>query len=226
MRLAAVSHCGPLPRYAPRTTRSLANPNHGALTTSPSAATQNPAGSRGWPRPARLERRSDAQSIGHVFYSLLRRRCYARHGVDRPASRHAGPRSLLPRPPQRPHGSTAMLKPMIDVPLASLRRPPDALPGRSETADTVAGRSAAGETRKLAAIFVSDVVGYSRLTGASSGSILARLRWLRRRFRRSFSTSARHLPLNLPRHKMRAVAMGASRRGLCHDRCHPLQRIA
>ena len=29
------------------------------------------------------------------------RRCYARHGVDRPASRHAGPRSLLPRPPQR-----------------------------------------------------------------------------------------------------------------------------
>ena len=34
------------------------------------------------------------------------------------------------------------------------------------------------------------------------------------------------LPLNLPRHKMRAVAMGASRRGLCHDRCHPLQRIA
>ena len=27
-----------------------------------------------------------------------RRRCYARHGVDRPASRHAGLRSLLPRP--------------------------------------------------------------------------------------------------------------------------------
>ena len=36
-----------------------------------------------------------------VFYSLPRRRRYARHGVDRPASRYAGPRSLLPRPPQR-----------------------------------------------------------------------------------------------------------------------------
>ena len=33
--------------------------------------------------------------------SLPQRRCYARHGVDRPASRHAGLRSLLPRPPQR-----------------------------------------------------------------------------------------------------------------------------
>ena len=36
-----------------------------------------------------------------IFYSLPRRRCYGRHGVDRPASRHAGLRSLLPRPPQR-----------------------------------------------------------------------------------------------------------------------------
>ena len=25
-----------------------------------------------------------------IFYSLPQRRCYARHGVDRPASRHAG----------------------------------------------------------------------------------------------------------------------------------------
>jgi hypothetical protein len=32
-----------------------------------------------------------------ILYSLPRRRCYARHGVDRPAGRHAGPRSLLPR---------------------------------------------------------------------------------------------------------------------------------
>jgi hypothetical protein len=31
-----------------------------------------------------------------------------------------------------------MLKPMIDIPLASLRCPPEALPGRPETADTVA----------------------------------------------------------------------------------------
>jgi hypothetical protein len=31
-----------------------------------------------------------------------------------------------------------MLKPMIGIPLASLRCPPEALPGRLETADTVA----------------------------------------------------------------------------------------
>src|SRR5246500_2587331 len=36
-----------------------------------------------------------------------------------------------------------------------------------------------GETRKLAAILVSDVVGYSRLAGADEDRILARLRALR-----------------------------------------------
>jgi hypothetical protein len=36
------------------------------------------------------------------------------------------------------HGSAAMLKPMIDDPIASLLCPPEALPGRPETADTVA----------------------------------------------------------------------------------------
>ena len=36
-----------------------------------------------------------------------------------------------------------------------------------------------GETRKLAAIFASDVVGYSRLAGADEDRILARLRTLR-----------------------------------------------
>ena len=35
------------------------------------------------------------------------------------------------------------------------------------------------ETRKLAAILVSDIVGYSRLTGADEDRILARLRTLR-----------------------------------------------
>ena len=35
------------------------------------------------------------------------------------------------------------------------------------------------ETRKLAAILVSDVVGYSRLAGADEARILARLRTLR-----------------------------------------------
>jgi adenylate cyclase len=40
-------------------------------------------------------------------------------------------------------------------------------------------RSAVGETRKLAAILVSDVAGYSRLTGTDEDRILARLRTLR-----------------------------------------------
>ena len=41
------------------------------------------------------------------------------------------------------------------------------------------GTSAVSETRKLAAILVSDVVGYSRLAGADEDRILARLRTLR-----------------------------------------------
>jgi TolB-like protein/class 3 adenylate cyclase len=41
------------------------------------------------------------------------------------------------------------------------------------------GRRAMSETRKLAAILVSDVVGYSRLAGADEDRILARLRTLR-----------------------------------------------
>jgi class 3 adenylate cyclase len=41
------------------------------------------------------------------------------------------------------------------------------------------GPDAVSETRKLAAILVSDVVGYSRLAGADEDRILARLRTLR-----------------------------------------------
>jgi class 3 adenylate cyclase len=41
------------------------------------------------------------------------------------------------------------------------------------------GINAVSETRKLAAILVSDVVGYSRLAGADEDRILARLRTLR-----------------------------------------------
>ena len=41
------------------------------------------------------------------------------------------------------------------------------------------GVSAVSETRKLAAILVSDVVGYSRLAGTDEDRILARLRTLR-----------------------------------------------
>ena len=41
------------------------------------------------------------------------------------------------------------------------------------------GASAVSETRKLAAILVSDVVGYSRLAGADEDRALARLRAIR-----------------------------------------------
>ena len=54
-------------------------------------------GSSGRPSASAIGARSDAQSRP-IFYSLPRRRCYARRGLDRPASRHAGLLSLLPRP--------------------------------------------------------------------------------------------------------------------------------
>jgi adenylate cyclase len=41
-------------------------------------------------------------------------------------------------------------------------------------------QSAMSETRKIAAILVSDIVGYSRLAGADEDRILARLLGLRR----------------------------------------------
>ena len=76
------------------------------------------------------------------------------------ASRHAGMRSLLPRHPQRSmeaHHAQA-----------------------TATGDLACfGTDAVTETRKLAAILVSDVVGYSRLAGADEDRILARLRALR-----------------------------------------------
>ena len=57
--------------------------------------------------------------------------------------------------------------------------PPRGLAQTPRNGDTLAATSAVGETRKLAAILVSDVVGYSRLTGADEDRILARLRSLR-----------------------------------------------
>ena len=72
----------------------------------------------------------------HILFPPLAT-CYARHGVDRPAGRYAGLHSRF-HVPSVQHGSATMLKPMIDIPLASLRCPPEALPGRLETADTVA----------------------------------------------------------------------------------------
>ena len=72
-----------------------------------------------------------------------------------------------------------MLTPMIDIPLASLRCPQRLCPDDPKRLTRSRRRSAVGETRKLAAIFVSDVVGYSRLAGADEDRILARLRALR-----------------------------------------------
>ncbi len=63
-----------------------------------------------------------------------------------------------------------MPKPIKDSTLVFLPSPPS---GRPDKARTV------GETRKLAAILVADVVGYSRLAGVDEDRTLARLRGLR-----------------------------------------------
>jgi class 3 adenylate cyclase len=52
-----------------------------------------------------------------------------------------------------------MLKPMIDIPLASLRCPQRLYPDDPKRLTRSRRRSAVGETRKIAAILVSDVVG-------------------------------------------------------------------
>jgi class 3 adenylate cyclase len=72
-----------------------------------------------------------------------------------------------------------MSKPKIDIPLASLGCPQRLCPDDPKGLTRSRRRSAVGETRKLAAILLSDVVGYSRLTGADEDRILARLRALR-----------------------------------------------
>jgi adenylate cyclase len=52
-------------------------------------------------------------------------------------------------------------------------------PGHRDRPSACFGNSAVSETRKLAAILVADIVGYSRLAGADEDRILARLRTLR-----------------------------------------------
>ena len=52
-------------------------------------------------------------------------------------------------------------------------------PSRRDRRSSCFGDSAVSETRKLAAILVADIVGYSRLAGADEDRILARLRTLR-----------------------------------------------
>jgi class 3 adenylate cyclase len=81
-----------------------------------------------------------------------------------------------------------MLKPNNQIPVGYLREPPSGggsgLPEAARRRDRgwiwrTSATSAVSETRKLAAILVADVVGYSRLTGADEDRILARLRALR-----------------------------------------------
>jgi hypothetical protein len=93
--------------------------------------------SSGRPRPARLERVL-TRKARPIAYSSSPTRAILKNGVDRPASRHAGPAPPASTSSLVQHGRAAMPKPMIDIPLASLRCRPEALPGRSETADTVA----------------------------------------------------------------------------------------
>ena len=98
--------------------------------------------------------------------------------IDRPVDTQ-GLHSLLPRPPRCsmevqpcPSRMTIFLSRLCDAPQRLCPDDPKRLT-RSRR------RSAVGETRKLAAILVSDVVGYSRLAGADEDRILARLRALR-----------------------------------------------
>ena len=98
--------------------------------------------------------------------------------IDRPVETQ-DLHSLLPRPPwcsmdvqPCPSRTTIFLSRLCDAPQRLCPDDPKRLT-RSRR------RSAVGETRKIAAILVSDVVGYSRLAGADEDRILARLRALR-----------------------------------------------
>ena len=74
---------------------------------------------------ARGQRDWNAVSEGQsrpIFYSLPRRRCYARHGVDRPAGRHAGLHSRF-HVPSVQHGSAAMPVPSATGDQASALAP-------------------------------------------------------------------------------------------------------
>jgi class 3 adenylate cyclase len=90
-------------------------------------------------------------------------RLEARRGVPGTQSRFPGQHAAV---------ISAMSKLLEGQVCARLRRP-EASSGQPETVSVV------GETRKLAAILVADVVGYSRLAGADEVRTLARLRGLR-----------------------------------------------
>ena len=97
--------------------------------------------------------------------------------IDRPVDTQ-GLHSLLPRPPQC--SMEAQPCPSQSTFLSRLRDASQRLcPDDPKRLTRSRQRSAVSETRKIAAILVSDVVGYSRLTGADEDRILARLRALR-----------------------------------------------
>jgi class 3 adenylate cyclase len=132
----------------------------------------------GWSSPIRQPNRS-ARSLGLSSIPCLSDGVMLGTAwIDRPVDTR-GLRSLLPRPPQRsmearPCSSrrTTFLSRLCDVP----QRP---CPDDPKRLTRSRRRSAVGETRKIAAILVSDVVGYSRLTGADEDRTLSRLRGLR-----------------------------------------------
>ena len=91
-----------------------------------------------------------------------RQACYVLRGVDR-----------LREPTRRTCTScfhVLLTKCSMEVQLCEMHR---------DRRPACLGASAVSETRKLAAILVADIVGYSRLAGADEDRILARLRTLR-----------------------------------------------
>ena len=81
----------------------------------------NERGSSGRPSASAIGTRFDAQSRP-IFYSLPQRRCYARRGVDRLASRDAGLHSRF-HVPSVQHGCAAMPVPSVTGDQASALAP-------------------------------------------------------------------------------------------------------
>ena len=84
------------------------------------AETARPATARRWPaQPVPFQQ----QRLGSITIPSINGRDMLRRGVDRPASRQAGLRSLLPRPPGAQHGSAAMPMPPATGDLTSALAP-------------------------------------------------------------------------------------------------------
>ena len=140
----------------------------GTTATSISADAFARRSSSGRPRPARLERFLTRSLGPSSIPSLGDGVMLGTAWIDRPVDTQ-DLHSLLPRP------SSAAWKCSH---AQAVRIPVDSCV-RAARSGCRSAASAVSETRKLAAILVSDVVGYSRLTGADEDRILARLRALR-----------------------------------------------